>query len=88
MIDSKLAQEMVNEIKERKDLTQVTFENNEIRDPKGVSNFFKNLNYEKIEQLNLRCNQNFDEDVVKALAEGIKNKKELRVSSLPNHNPL
>ena len=35
-------------------------------------------NYEKLEGINFRCN-NFDEQLIEALAEGIKMKKELRV---------
>ena len=35
---------------------------------------------EKIESLNFRCNKNFNDNIVKALAEGINLKKELRVS--------
>jgi hypothetical protein len=77
----KVAQDMMAELKDRKDLTQITFENNEIRDVQGVCTVFKYFrNFERLESLNLRCNKNFDDEVLKALAEGITLKKELRVS--------
>ena len=37
-------------------------------------------NFEKLESLNFRCNKNFTEEILEALAEGIALKKELRVS--------
>lgn len=59
----------------------MTFENNTIEDEKGVCEIFKQLRqFEKIEALNFRCNKNFNDNIVKALAEGINLKKELRVS--------
>lgn len=59
----------------------MTFENNEILDIKGMQMVFKYLkNFEKLESLNFRCNKNFGNDLVDALAEGINLKKELRVS--------
>ena len=59
----------------------LTFENNTIEDEKGVCEIFKQLRqFEKIESLNFRCNKNFNDNIVKALAEGINLKKELRVS--------
>jgi hypothetical protein len=61
----------------------MTFENNTIEDEKGVCEIFKQLRqFEKIESLNFRCNKNFNDNIVKALAEGINLKKELRVSKL------
>ena len=72
----------MNDLKERKDMVQMTFENNEILDVKGMCNVFRYLkHFERLESLNFRCNKNFDEEVVKALAEGITLKKELRVSN-------
>ena len=42
---------------------------------------FKALrSFEKLESLNFRCNKNFDDDIISAIAEGINLKKELRVS--------
>ncbi len=43
---------------------------------------FKSLkSFEKLESLNFRCNTNFNNEVIEALAEGIALKKELRVST-------
>ncbi len=36
--------------------------------------------FEKLESLNFRCNNNFTDECVASLAEGINLKKELRVS--------
>ena len=55
-------------------------ENNRITDEQGVCALLMNLkNYDKVESLNIRQND-FSPAVVAALAEGISNKKELRVS--------
>ena len=60
---------------------QMTFENNTIVDVKGMCEVFKALKqFEKLESLNFRCNVNFTDDIVAAIAEGINLKKELRVS--------
>ena len=60
----------------------MTFENNTIVDTKGMCEVFKALrSFEKLESLNFRCNRNFNDDIISALAEGINLKKELRVSS-------
>ena len=62
-------------------MVQMTFENNDIRDEQGMCNIFKALRgFEKLESLNFRCNKNFNDNIVKALCEGISLKKELRVS--------
>jgi hypothetical protein len=83
MIDQKQAMQILSDLKERKDMVQMTFENNEIIDVKGMQMVFKYLkNFEKLESLNFRCNRNFTNDLVDALAEGITLKKELRVSEL------
>jgi hypothetical protein len=59
----------------------MTFENNEILDVPGICSVFKQLrSFEKLESLNFRCNKNFNNQVVSALAEGIMLKKELRVT--------
>lgn len=59
----------------------MTFENNNIVDVAGMCQVFRALrSFEKLESLNFRCNRNFNDDVVKALCEGINLKKELRVS--------
>ena len=59
----------------------MTFENNNIVDVAGMCSVFKALkSFDKLESLNFRCNKNFNDDVVRALCEGIQLKKELRVS--------
>ena len=59
----------------------MTFENNTIVDVPGMCAVFRQLRqFEKLESLNFRCNKNFTDDIVAALAEGITLKKELRVS--------
>lgn len=64
-------------------MVQFTFENNEIFDVPGLVSVFKYLrHFEKLESLNFRCNRNFNEEVVQALAEGITLKKELRTVDL------
>ena len=61
----------------------MTFENNTIVDAKGMCEVFKALrSFEKLESLNFRCNRNFTDDIISALAEGINLKKELRVSAI------
>ena len=60
----------------------MTFENNEIIDKRGMLQVFRYLkNFEKLESLNFRCNKNFDNSMIEALADGIALKKELRVSN-------
>ena len=62
-------------------MVQMTFENNEIVDVKGMCAVFKQLrSFEKLESLNFRCNKNFNDEIVQALSDGIILKKELRVS--------
>ena len=81
VIDQQQTEQMMADLKERKDMVQMTFENNEIYDVKGLCNVLSYLkHFEKLESLNFRCNKNFDEILVKALGEGISLKKELRVS--------
>ena len=80
-IDSAHAKSILADLKERKDLVQMTFENNQIVDEKAMCEVFKALrNFEKLESLNFRCNTNFTDNIISALAEGINLKKELRVS--------
>jgi len=68
-------------LKERPDLMQLTFENNNIIDVDGICQVFSSLrNFEKLEGINFRSN-NFSERVIEALCEGIKMKKELRVNA-------
>jgi len=65
----------------------MTFENNNIIDVAGMCNVFKYLkNFEKLESLNFRCNKNFNDEIVSALAEGINLKKELRTVDLGENN--
>lgn len=81
VIDQAQTQQMLEDLKERKEMVQMTFENNEIFDIPGMCNVLRYLkHFEKLESLNFRCNKNFDESIVEALAEGITLKKELRVS--------
>ena len=81
IIDQKQSMQILGDLKERKDMVQMTFENNEIFDVKGMQMVFKYLkNFEKLESLNFRCNKNFGNELIEALAEGIALKKELRVS--------
>lgn len=83
LIDSKQAKDILADLKDRKDLVQMTFENNEILDVPAMCNVFKQLrSFEKLESLNFRCNKNFNDDIVQALAEGINLKKELRTVDL------
>ena len=67
----------------------MTFENNTIVDMKGMCEVFRALKgFEKLESLNFRCNNNFTDDCVAALADGINLKKELRVSRPNNTTQL
>ena len=71
-----LAQEMAN----LPELQSLTFENNSIRDEDALCALFNNLRgYERLENLNIRQNK-FSYNVVNALATGITDKRELRVS--------
>lgn len=80
LIDSAEVQKIMKDLKEKPDLVQITFENNEIVDDEGLCQVFQLLkNYEKLEGINFRSN-NFNEKLIEALADGIKMKKELRVS--------
>ena len=82
VIDQNQARAILADLKDRKDLVQMTFENNTIMDVPGVCAVFRQLRqFEKLESLNFRCNTNFTDEVVAALAEGITLKKELRVST-------
>ena len=83
VIDAQQARDILSDLKDRKDMVQMTFENNEILDVPGMCAVFKQLRqFEKLESLNFRCNKNFNDQIVAALAEGITLKKELRVSSI------
>ena len=74
---------MLSDLKDRKDLVQMTFENNEIVDVEGMCAVFRHLkNFEKLESLNFRCNKNFSDQIVQALSDGITLKKELRTVDL------
>ena len=75
------------DLKDRKDLVQMTFENNVIVDVGAMCNVFRHLrSFEKLESLNFRCNTNFNDEIVAALAEGINLKKELRTVDLGENN--
>ena len=71
-----LAQEMAS----LPELQSLTFENNTIQDEDALCALFSNLRgYERLENLNIRENK-FSLNVVNALAQGITDKRELRVS--------
>ena len=71
-----LAQEMAN----LPELQSLTFENNEVKDEDAVCALLQNLKgYDRLENLNIRNNK-FSFNVVNALAQGIADKRELRVS--------
>ena len=71
-----LAQEMAN----LPELQSLTFENNTIRDEDALIALFSNLRgYDRLENLNIRQNK-FSFNIVNALAAGIQDKRELRVS--------
>ena len=74
-----MIQKIMKDLKERPELTKLTFENNQIKDADGMCQVFISLkNFDKLEGINFRLN-NFNEKMIEALAEGIKMKKELRV---------
>lgn len=55
VIDATHARSILADLKERKDLVQMTFENNTIVDQKGMCEVFKALKgFEKLESLNFR----------------------------------
>lgn len=71
-----LAQQMAN----LPELQSLTFENNVIKDEDAVCALLSNLRgYDRLENLNIRQN-NFNFNIVNALAQGIGDKRELRVS--------
>ena len=71
---------LAEELAELPELHALTIENNRITDEEAVCALLSNLkNFEKLESLNIRQND-FSSQIVSALAEGIANKKELRVS--------
>ena len=65
------------------ELQSLTFENNTmVGDEDSLCALFSNLRgYERLENLNVRQNK-FSFSVVNALAQGIQDKRELRVSQL------
>jgi hypothetical protein len=70
----------MKDLKDRPELAKLTLENNEIKDVDGMCQVFVSLkNFDKLEGINFRLN-NFNEKMIEALAEGIKMKKELRVT--------
>ena len=73
---------LAEQLAELPELQSLTMENNRITDEQAVCALLQNLkNFDKIESLNIRQND-FSPAVVSALADGISNKKELRVSQL------
>ena len=74
-----LAQQMAN----LPELQSLTFESNIIKDEDALCALFANLRgYDRLENLNIRENK-FSYNVVNALATGIQDKRELRVSVHP-----
>ena len=74
----KLAQEMA----QLPELQSLTFENNTIKDEDALCALFSNLRgYDRLENLNIRQNK-FSSNMVNSLAQGIADKRELRVSSI------
>ena len=74
-----LAQQMAN----LPELQSLTFENNVIKDDDALCALFTNLRgYDRLENLNIRENK-FSYQVINALATGIQDKRELRVSTRP-----
>lgn len=70
---------MLKDLREKPELTQFTLENNKIVDVDGMCQVFAHLKtYDKLEGINFRQN-NFDDRLIEALADGIRMKKELRV---------
>ena len=70
------------ELAKLQELQSLTFEHNMIHDEEALAALFANLRgYERLENLNVRENK-FSYAVVNALAQGIDQKKELRVSYL------
>lgn len=83
-LDKATAVRIAKEIAALPDLTSLTFENNIIVDEESVCVLFQNLKqYERLENLNIRQNK-FTQRITDALCDGIKHKKELRVSLLFN----
>ena len=65
------------------ELQSFTFEGNVIEDEEAVCALLQNLKgYDRLENLNVRQNR-FTPPMVNALARGIEEKKELRVSTSP-----
>jgi len=82
VIDSQMVQKILKDLKDRPELSKLTFENNDIKDFDGMCTVFSQLKqYDKLEGINFRLN-NFNEKLIEALAEGIKMKKELRTIDL------
>lgn len=87
VIDQALTQKILKDLKERPELAKLTFENNIIKDVDGMCQVFASLKqFDKLEGINFRLN-NFNEKMIEALAEGIKMKKELRVSIRDSFDP-
>ena len=64
------------------ELQSLTFENNTVQDEDAICALFTNLRgFERLENLNIRQNK-FTFNMVNALATGIQDKRELRVSFL------
>jgi hypothetical protein len=55
LIDSQLVQKILKDLKDRPELTKLTFENNEIKDVDGMCSVFLALKgFDKLEGINFR----------------------------------
>ncbi len=79
-LDKATTVKIAKEIAALTDLNSFTFECNTIVDEESVCALLQNLkNFERLENINVRQNK-FTQRIMDALCDGIKHKKELRVS--------
>jgi hypothetical protein len=79
-LDKATTVKIAKEIAALTDLNSFTFECNTIVDEESVCSLLQNLkNFERLENINVRQNK-FTQRIMDALCDGIKHKKELRVS--------
>ena len=73
--------DLAREMASLPELQSLTFENNTVQDEDAICALFTNLRgFERLENLNIRQNK-FTFNMVNALATGIQDKRELRVST-------
>ena len=79
VLDKAKANAFAKQMGNMPELVSFTFEGNTIKDEAAVCALFGGLaKFEKLENLNIRCNR-FNGKLVEALCKSIANKKELRV---------